>query len=219
MRKPELHRFTLSWSIPSEKREVSALIYIVMGPSGSGKTMVGEFLKTKGMRELVSHTTRSPRKGEQDGVAYHFVDDRTFDAIEKIEESTYSGNRYGVSRVEVTAKMGLGDVFAVTEVRGALAFKAKFPKEVRILYIKSSPRMLRSRMRKRGDSKENIRKRLQIFRRNGEACQDIYADAVILNQGSIRALQKRATHCITSARGDARWKRHRRMENRQILFS
>ena len=77
------------------------MIYIVMGPSGSGKTLVGEYLKEKGMKELVSHTTRLPRPGEVQGVSYHFVDEVTFQQTKKVEASAYSGYWYGVSEKEV----------------------------------------------------------------------------------------------------------------------
>ena len=46
------------------------------GPSGAGKTtlfkrLMSDFPKTYGFS--VSHTTRSPREGETDGVDYHYV--------------------------------------------------------------------------------------------------------------------------------------------------
>lgn len=148
------------------------MIYIVMGPSGSGKTLVGEYLKEKGMKELVSHTTRLPRPGEVQGVSYHFVDEVTFQQTKKVEASAYAGNWYGVSEKEVEDKTKLGDVFAVIEIHGALAFKKMYGEKVKIFYIASGPRDLRRRMAHRGDTKESIRKRMVIYRKNGEACQD-----------------------------------------------
>lgn len=164
------------------------MIYIVMGPSGSGKTLVGEYLKEKGMKELVSHTTRLPRKGEVQGVSYHFVDEITFQQTKKVEASAYSGNWYGVSEKEVEEKTKLGDVFAVIEIHGALAFKKMYGEKMKIFYIASSPRDLRRRMAHRGDTKESIRKRMVIYRKNGEAFQDRHADAVLVNKSSKRQL-------------------------------
>lgn len=164
------------------------MIYIVMGPSGSGKTLVGEYLKEKGMKELVSHTTRLPRPGEVQGVSYHFVDEVTFQQTKKVEASAYAGNWYGVSEKEVEDKTKLGDVFAVIEIHGALAFKKMYGEKVKIFYIASGPRDLRRRMAHRGDTKESIRKRMVIYRKNGEACQDRHADAVLVNKSSKRQL-------------------------------
>lgn len=166
------------------------MIYIVMGPSGAGKTLVGEYLKKKGLPELVSHTTRVPREGEKDGIAYHFVDEKTFHSIDKVEESIYAGQLYGVSRKEVEEKRSLGDVFAVTEIQGALAFKHHYGSEVCILYIKSSPRYLRQRMKERGDTKESIGKRMRTYLKKQEAHQGKVADVVLVNETSTKTLYK-----------------------------
>ena len=53
---------------------------VLCGPSGSGKStlmkkLTGEFPDQFGFS--VSHTTRQPRPGEQDGVDYHYVRHRS----------------------------------------------------------------------------------------------------------------------------------------------
>lgn len=165
---------------------------------------MGEYLKEKGLRELVSHTTRFPRSGEVDGIAYHFVDKTTFDRIEKVEESVYAGNHYGVSKEEVEEKARLGDVFAVTEIHGALAFQRIYRNDVRILYIASSPGVLRKRMKQRGDSKESIRRRLSTFLQSGEAFQYVYAHEVLWNRTSKRRLFSQVEHSLQAAKGKRR---------------
>jgi len=99
------------------------MIYVIIGPSGSGKTTLGDYFRSLGLKELVSHTTRGMRPGESDGISYHFVTDEEFDLTDKIEESVYSGNRYGVSKREVEEKLECGDIFAVTDINGARAFR------------------------------------------------------------------------------------------------
>jgi guanylate kinase len=58
---------------------------------------LGEFDNTFGFS--VSHTTRSPRPGEADGVDYHYVTrDKMQEAIkggEFVEYAEFSGNIYG----------------------------------------------------------------------------------------------------------------------------
>lgn len=75
---------------------------ILCGPSGSGKStllkkLFAEYPRTFGFS--VSHTTRKPRPGEEDGVHYHFVGVETMRAAirrgEFIETATFSGNMYG----------------------------------------------------------------------------------------------------------------------------
>lgn len=163
------------------------MIYVIIGPSGSGKTTLGDYFRSRGLKELVSHTTRKMRQGEQDGISYHFVTEEEFELIDKIEESIYSGNRYGVSRAEVLEKLSTGDVFAVTDINGARAFKKIFGKLVSVIYIFSSARRLRERMRARGDSNASIRARIRILKDQHEYRNMYFADYVIENNASVRA--------------------------------
>jgi len=72
------------------------MIYVIIGPSGSGKTTLGDYFRSLGMNELVSHTTRKMRPGEVDGISYHYVTEEEISVIDKIEESVYAGIKYGV---------------------------------------------------------------------------------------------------------------------------
>ena len=177
------------------------MIYIIIGPSGSGKTLVGEYLKEKGIRELISHTTREPRPGEVNGEAYHFVDEPAFHKILKVEENFYAGNFYGVSLEEVHKKSREGDVFAVTDINGAKAFKEKYEDSVRIIYVESSPRKLRERMKRRGDSRQSIRRRIDTYRKNKEAGQRFYADVILDNNYSKKTLFKMVDHALKTMHG------------------
>ncbi|XP_033344741.1 guanylate kinase isoform X3 [Bombus vosnesenskii] len=78
---------------------------VLCGPSGSGKStllkkLFEEFPDTFGYS--VSHTTRSPRPGEEDGKHYHFTTkDKMQKQIEQdefLETATFSGNMYGTSK-------------------------------------------------------------------------------------------------------------------------
>ena len=58
-------------------------VIVVSAPSGAGKsTVLARVLREMpGLRFSISHTTRSPRIGEQDGVDYHFVDGPGFERL------------------------------------------------------------------------------------------------------------------------------------------
>lgn len=172
------------------------MLYIITGPSGAGKTAVGEYLKQKGFQELISHTTRAPRPGEVHGVAYHFVSEEEFEETKKVEESHYAGNRYGVSLKEVAEKVPKGMAFAVTDLRGAASFKRIYGTGVRVLYIDSSPRYFRARMKERGDPPQSIRRRIRTYRREKEKRMRLFADHVIRNDGSLRRLFHEVDRCL-----------------------
>ena len=77
---------------------------MISGPSGSGKSTILKRLfaahpGTFGFS--VSHTTRKPRDGEQDGREYNFTSPETFLALVGeggfIEHAKFGGNYYGTS--------------------------------------------------------------------------------------------------------------------------
>ena len=77
------------------------LAIVVAAPSGTGKTTVCREVVQRDRRIVfsVSHTTRSRRPAERDGVDYHFVDESEFrqrvDAGTFLEWAVYNGNHYG----------------------------------------------------------------------------------------------------------------------------
>ena len=54
----------------------------------------------------MSHTTRNPRPGEEDGVAYHFTTKDNFHSMVDqelfLEWAEFGGNNYGTSKKAVT---------------------------------------------------------------------------------------------------------------------
>lgn len=84
-------------------------LFIISAPSGSGKTtLLKRVMSTlPGLAFSISHTTRSPRPGEEDGRDYHFVDQPTFLAMREsgafLEWAEVHGNYYGTSLEEVAA--------------------------------------------------------------------------------------------------------------------
>ena len=79
-------------------------LFMVVAPSGAGKsTLVNALLdRVDHVRLSISHTTRAPRPGEQDGREYHFVSVEEFErreaAKEFLEHAEVHGNYYGTSR-------------------------------------------------------------------------------------------------------------------------
>ena len=89
----------------------SGVLFIVSSPSGGGKTtLIREVIARLAERGFnghfsVSHTTRTARSNETDGIHYHFIERETFEAMadrgEFLEWAEYAGSLYGTSRREV----------------------------------------------------------------------------------------------------------------------
>ena len=167
------------------------MIIIINGPSGSGKTTLGNYFGSLGLQEIVSTTTRSPREGEIDGVSYYFVTEAEFFATERVEESFYSGNYYGVTKKEVESKIGRGEsAYVSLDIKGALRFKELYPKDTILIYLKVSRTLIKRRMFRRGESVETIRQRLMHHRTTREDLNGQFADYIIHNHKSLNDLKK-----------------------------
>jgi guanylate kinase len=150
-------------------------LFILVAPSGAGKSSLIKALLDKhqttdihnnAMQVSVSHTTRSPRPGEQDGVHYHFVSREEFESL--IEQDVFFewaevfGNYYGTSKVviEQTLRQGI-DVFLDIDWQGARQVKAQIPDTATIFVAPPSKHELHRRLTERGqDSEEVIAKRM-----------------------------------------------------------
>lgn len=90
----------------------SNLILTLTGPSTAGKTVLSTMLEDRGFAALVSTTTRPIRKGEVDGVHYHFLSKKDFydklDAGDFIEFVEYDNNAYGICSDEAKKAFGNG---------------------------------------------------------------------------------------------------------------
>lgn len=152
-----------------EPRVSVAKVFVITGPSGVGKgTLIRSlFDRVPELQLSVSATTRAPRPGEQDGVAYHFLDrsefDSRVDAGDFVEWAEYSGNRYGTLRSELTSTLEQGrPVVLEIEVQGARQVREKLPEAVQVFIAPPSPETLRTRLVGRGtDTSEQVQRRLE----------------------------------------------------------
>lgn len=138
-------------------------LFIVAAPSGAGKTtLVGMLLeRDPQVRLSISHTTRPPRPGEQDGVQYHFVDVPTFQAMREhgdfVEWAEVHGNFYGTSRPWLAQRMAAGeDVLLEIDWQGAQQVRKQFPDAVGIFVLPPSVEELERRLRGRGQDGDDV---------------------------------------------------------------
>ncbi len=147
---------------------MSGLLYIVAAPSGAGKSsLVNALLGADArLRLSVSHTTRAPRPGEQDGREYFFVDVERFDAMRAagdfLEHAFVHGNWYGTSKAQIAAARTQDrDVVLEIDWQGARQVRAVFPDAVSVFILPPSMQVLEQRLRARAtDSEATIARRL-----------------------------------------------------------
>ncbi|XP_043692241.1 guanylate kinase 2-like [Telopea speciosissima] len=143
---------------------------VISGPSGVGKgtlisKLMKEFPSTFGFS--VSHTTRSPREKETNGVHYHFTERSVMERAIKdgkfLESASVHGNLYGTSieAVEVVADAGKRCILDI-DVQGARSVKASSLEAIFIFVCPPSYEELEKRLRARGtETEEQIQKRLR----------------------------------------------------------
>lgn len=143
-------------------------LFIVSSPSGAGKSSLISALldKHNDMKVSVSHTTRAPRPGEEDGVHYHFTNVDNFkEVIEKGEMYEWAevfGNYYGTSKAAINDQLEQGiDVFLDIDWQGAQQVRKLDPDVKTIFILPPSRAELENRLNKRGqDSAEVIANRM-----------------------------------------------------------
>ena len=149
-----------------------ASVFVITGPSGVGKgTLIAVLRQRHPELELsVSATTRPPRPGERDGVAYHFLTETDFERRlalgEFVEHAEYAGHRYGTLRAELERRTRGGvPVVLELELQGARQIREAIPDAVAIFIAPASFEQLRERLIERGaDDPEGVTRRLAIAR-------------------------------------------------------
>lgn len=134
---------------------------ILTGRSASGKTTIArELIERYGFKKFVTHTTRPPRVGEVNHKDYHFVSKEEFEKKKEngdfIETMEYNDNYYGSAKADIGS-----DKVLIVDVKGANHFSKHVSDDSVFFFITCSDSILEKRMIERGDSKENIAKRLK----------------------------------------------------------
>jgi guanylate kinase len=164
-------------------------LIVFSGPSGVGKSSIIDAVLDGTRSEFsVSATTRQPRRGETDGIDYHFITRQDFlDAIASgrvLEWAEYGGNLYGTLRQPVEAAILRGDtVILDIENEGAKQVRQAFPRAVLIFITPPDLEELEKRLRGRGDTADaDVDKRLAVASQQIAEAPSVY-DHIVENRG------------------------------------
>jgi guanylate kinase len=185
-------------------------VFMVVAPSGAGKSSLVNALlaRDSDIALSVSHTTRPPRPGEQDGREYHFVDVAEFQKRkangEFLESAEVHGNFYATSRREIERRLAAGtDVLLEIDWQGARQVKALFPGAVGIFILPPSIDALDERLHKRGQDSAAVIKR-RLLAAGSEIARAPEFDFIVVNEDfSVALSQLTAVVTATRLRYDA----------------
>lgn len=143
---------------------VQRRVFVVTGNTGTGKTTVTKYLNEfYEMPKVITHTTRPPREGEEDGVDYYFESNDSFDKNHYLESVSYSGYRYGSSIEGLERAWEKNQLITIVlDPLGAVTYLQDLPEgEVVLIYLDVTERSdLLQRLEKRGDDVSVIAQRL-----------------------------------------------------------
>ena len=167
---------------------VQNIMVILSSPSGVGKTTITKKIQQKynSFKISVSHTTRSARSNEVEGVDYHFVNEETFKKLiddEKFYEyAKIFDNYYGTLKKNVDENIQKNDILFDIDWQGTKQLsKHKKLNLLKIYLITHSKEELKKRLIKRNqNSNKEIELRYKSFNEDIKHWNDY--DYIVINK-------------------------------------
>jgi guanylate kinase len=162
-------------------------IFVISAPSGAGKSSLVKALcaKDNSLQVSISHTTRTPRMGEVDGVNYYFISHDNFAAMLQqnkfIEHAVVYENFYGthIDTINNLHQQNV-DIILEIDIQGAMQVKKIFPHATLIFILPPNLPELERRLRSRNtDSEDTIVFRLS--KAKDEIMQAKHFDYAVIN--------------------------------------
>jgi len=135
---------------------------VLVGNTASGKTTLSQYLEDRGYRRILTYTTRPMRKGEVDGVDYHFLSTEEFES--KLVDGFFAeftfynakfGSCYYVSAVkDYHAK---DNTVIVVNPIGVMSLT----EPAYVVWLDIPEDVIITRALSRGDSEDEIRRRIR----------------------------------------------------------
>ena len=156
------------------------LLLCLIGKSGSGKSTISSRLERRfGYVQAKSYTTRPMRDSPEDENTHTFI---TREQIDDFKDDIVAYNEYNGNAYFVTRKMLEGCQIYVVDREGLIQlYKNYHNKDILSIYIDCDSSIASRRMAERGDTDEQIMKRLQYDEKAFANCQEL-CDFVIPNE-------------------------------------
>jgi guanylate kinase len=173
--------------------------FLISAPSGAGKSSLIQLLlaEVHSLFFSISHTTRPPRPGEQDGVEYFFVSHGRFEemieANQFLEWAYVHGHYYGTSAEMVhRAEEQHKDLLLDVDIQGHQKVRKVLEGITSIFVLPPSYEALKERLEQRGkDTPEQIGRRMENARMEIRHYREY--DYVVINDDLQAAFE-----CLTS---------------------
>lgn len=145
------------------------MLYIITGPTLSGKTtLVDNLVTSTGIKKIVTYTNRDIRKNERNHIDYHFVTSKELENDNLIcKRVFYTKNRaepyiYAVDKNDL---LSTEDLILIIDPLGVREIKDYLGKDlVTTVYVNASEDLIRKRAKERGDSIDEVNRRLSVDR-------------------------------------------------------
>lgn len=169
---------------------------ILIGKSASGKdTVVKKLVQDYGYHKIVTWTTRPMRPGEKQDITYHFTDENSFK--EKINEgffaewkkyeSVFGTWYYGTALLDIESFTDENRVIIVTP-DGYKDLRKYLDNNTLVVYLDVKNRILKKRLKKRGDNIKEIKRRLKHDNEDFKGIKDIVHVVVENNHRDINEI-------------------------------
>ena len=180
------------------------MLIVLTGPASSGKdTILLKLLEDfPNLNRIITTTTRTPRQGEINGKDYNFVSRPSFEQMIKngdfLEYVEFSGDFYGTTKDAFKAVLeGKDAIWRIKMSRAGRIYEfftssfsqedaEKLIKETKVIYI-DVPNwdILRERLKERGDSDEQIERRLTQDKSDFETYGGSFKNIVMNEEGKL----------------------------------
>ena len=143
---------------------------IICGKSASGKDTVVKEMMKRGWKHIITWTTRPRRRGERNGVDYHFVTDDEFDMLIQhgvfAEHKSYNVANGSVWRYGSHIDSADDKAVIILTPSGYRDLPDKIKDSCCCIYLYANDATIRKRLKWRGDNNDEVARRIVADRRD-----------------------------------------------------